>query len=195
MTYDRLIIMNAEIQNTPLKWLYLGIPFIFIIGTVFHFLYKSTGKKFIVGLFVPVNESVWEHLKMLLLPIILWWGIYYSVKGRMLGINIDKWFFACLISLVTSMITMLVFYYTFTILFEIKCLPLNIFNLLFSVFMGQMLGIRFYIYSKGIEWYISATLIVITTAIFVLLTIFTPHCPILYDQLNKIYGIEKTPSE
>ena len=36
-----------------------------ILGTIGHFLFEWTGENAIVGLFFPVNESTWEHLKLL----------------------------------------------------------------------------------------------------------------------------------
>lgn len=42
-----------------------------ILGTVFHFLYALTNENFIAGLFFPVNESVFEHLKLLFYPTVL----------------------------------------------------------------------------------------------------------------------------
>lgn len=48
-----------------------------IIGTLLHFVYEWSGNNFIVGLFAPVNESVWEHLKLILLPATLF-GIFFS---------------------------------------------------------------------------------------------------------------------
>ncbi len=36
-----------------------------------HELYEWTGEKLAIGLFAPVNESVWEHLKLAFYPVIL----------------------------------------------------------------------------------------------------------------------------
>ena len=45
---------------------------IYAFGTAFilHELYKWTGENPIIGLFSPVNESVWEHLKLAFYPVI-----------------------------------------------------------------------------------------------------------------------------
>lgn len=58
----------------------IGILVLFFVGSIFHFLYLFTGKCFIVGLFVPINESIFEHTKMVVLPIFLWWTIFYLFK-------------------------------------------------------------------------------------------------------------------
>ena len=42
-----------------------------ILGVVSHFVYEWTGGNFLVGLFFPMNESTWEHMKLLFFPMFL----------------------------------------------------------------------------------------------------------------------------
>jgi hypothetical protein len=46
------------------KWHVIGFFWIVIVGSLLHFTYEWSGKVPIVGYFSPVNESVWEHLKL-----------------------------------------------------------------------------------------------------------------------------------
>jgi len=46
------------------KFELLGFVFCCILGTLSHFFYDWSGQNIIVGMFCPVNESVWEHLKL-----------------------------------------------------------------------------------------------------------------------------------
>ena len=46
----------------------LGAITTIILGTISHFVYDWTGGNFFVGLFFPINESTWEHLKLLFFP-------------------------------------------------------------------------------------------------------------------------------
>lgn len=39
-------------------------------GTLLHFAYDWSGRNVVVGLVSPVNESVWEHTKLLVFPLI-----------------------------------------------------------------------------------------------------------------------------
>ena len=48
-----------------------GAVFVLVVGTLTHFLYEWTGNNFVVGLFTPVNESVWEHMKLVFFPTLL----------------------------------------------------------------------------------------------------------------------------
>lgn len=44
--------------------------FISILGTLLHFTYEWSQNNAIVGLFSAVNESTWEHLKLLFFPML-----------------------------------------------------------------------------------------------------------------------------
>ena len=57
----------------PLKrYTVIGFLFVIITGTLAHFLYEWSGNNAIVGLFTPVNESIWEHMKLLFFPMLLY---------------------------------------------------------------------------------------------------------------------------
>ena len=49
-----------------------GLFFVLIIGTLSHFFFEWSGNNFIIGLFSPVNESVWEHMKLIFFPMLLY---------------------------------------------------------------------------------------------------------------------------
>ncbi|MDD7025196.1 MAG: DUF6512 family protein, partial [Oscillospiraceae bacterium] len=48
-----------------------GILFVIITGTISHFVYEWSQNNFILGLFFPVNESTWEHMKLLFFPMLI----------------------------------------------------------------------------------------------------------------------------
>ena len=49
----------------------LRFIFISILGVLLHFTYEWSGDNSFVGLFSAVNESTWEHLKLLFFPMLL----------------------------------------------------------------------------------------------------------------------------
>ena len=49
----------------------IGVIFVSAAGTLLHFVYSWTGNNSIIGLFAPVNESTWEHMKLLYFPMLL----------------------------------------------------------------------------------------------------------------------------
>ena len=50
----------------------LGILFTSIVGTLSHFLYEWSGNNFYIGFVTPVNETTWEHMKMIFFPMFLY---------------------------------------------------------------------------------------------------------------------------
>ena len=181
--------MNEEIKKEE-KWIILGVSVIFFVGALLHFAYEFSGNNKLIGLFVPVNESVWEHLKMLILPTILWWLGFYYFSGEKLGINADRWFTATLVSLVTSMVFMVAFFYTYTGALGFESIAVDILDTFLSVLAGQLAGLHFYRYSKGMKWWIALTLIILIVILFAVFTINPPHLPIFLDSVTKTYGIQ-----
>ena len=57
-----------------------GAVFTLIVGTISHFIYEWSGNNFIAGLFFPVNESTWEHMKLVFFPML----VYTLVAGKCL---------------------------------------------------------------------------------------------------------------
>ena len=55
-------------MNRLKRYTLAGIFFVSVIGTLSHFLYQLSGNSFLVGLFAPVGESTWEHIKLLFFP-------------------------------------------------------------------------------------------------------------------------------
>lgn len=53
------------------KYTIIGIVFVLAAGSVSHFVYEWTGNNFFAGLIFPMNESVWEHMKLVFFPMLL----------------------------------------------------------------------------------------------------------------------------
>lgn len=83
--------------------------FLAVTGTLTHFLYEWTGSPFL-ALFCPINESVWEHLKLLYFPFLtltLWTYPRQSLPAR-------TYFHTRLYAVLYGMLSILVLYYTYT---------------------------------------------------------------------------------
>ncbi len=173
----------------PEKWILIGIPTLFILGSCFHLLYDLSNKSPLIGTISAVNESVWEHGKMILLPIILWWTIYYIAKGKKYSINKNKWFTGLLIALVSALFTSPLFFYFYTEAFGKEVLIIDIAILLLAYAVGQCLGLHFYRYSKGLNSYISIALVIIIFTVFIVFTFYPPHLPLFQDSKTGDYGI------
>lgn len=59
-------------MNKSLKICILaGVFLVSSMGALSHFVYEWTGQNRLAGLFVPVSESTWEHMKLLFFPMLL----------------------------------------------------------------------------------------------------------------------------
>ncbi len=181
--------MKKQRFTHPEKWILIGIPFVFIVGSIFHFLYDWSGQKVLVGLISPVNESVWEHAKLLLVPTLLWWFVYYIAKQKKYGIDANLWFTGLLVSIVSSILSMMFFYYFYTQAFGTQSLYVDIFIFLLASIIGQCIGLHFYRYSEGLGAGFSFLLIVLICVLFVYWTFQPPHLPLFFDKVNNKYGI------
>lgn len=54
------------------KWEVAGLFFVLVWGNLFHFVYNWSGQNVLVAAIAAVNESVWEHVKLLTIPWALW---------------------------------------------------------------------------------------------------------------------------
>jgi hypothetical protein len=175
--------------SKPEKWLVFCIPIIFLVGGFMHFAYELAGDNVLVGMIAPVNESVFEHVKMLL-PIVLWWSIYYISNGKRYSINRNKWFWACVVSWGCALLTIPIIFYTYRNALGVESVVFDIFILLLAITVGQIIGLHVYRYGKGVSFEISIMIIVLIIGVFILLTFCPPHIPIFQDANSGEYGIK-----
>lgn len=59
-----------------------GFAFTCIAGSLLHFVYDWSGQNKVVAAFSATNESTWEHLKLLWIPLVLFGVLEYFLYGR-----------------------------------------------------------------------------------------------------------------
>ncbi|MDV4150855.1 DUF6512 family protein [Clostridium sp. AL.422] len=59
------------------KFEIIGVLVIFALGSLWHSLYEFSNENMLIGLIAPINESVWEHWKLGLYPILIYSAIEY----------------------------------------------------------------------------------------------------------------------
>lgn len=58
-------------KNKFLRFQIFSLLFTYVLGTILHFTYEWSNENSIVALFSAVNESTWEHLKLLFFPMLI----------------------------------------------------------------------------------------------------------------------------
>lgn len=115
----------------------LSILTVIILGSLSHFLYEFSGKRVIFALFCPVNESVWEHLKLLFFPFLLITILnWYQKRPPVLA-----FFYHRFLGIICAMFATLILFYTYTGIigrhFLIADLTIFVFSVIFAFYINQ----------------------------------------------------------
>ncbi len=167
-------------------YIMLSVPILFIFGGLFHFIYLFSGKSFIVGLVAPVNESVFEHTKMVPFPLYMWWGIYYFFNRHFL--DLDIWITAAFVSMISSCFFMIVLFYFYTGAFGVQYLYVDIMLLFVALLIGHAFALLCF-KAKLSLGVIALPLVIGTSLLFVLFTLIPPRLPVFRDSIDGQYGM------
>ena len=66
-------------QKRLLRWELIGFAFTGAVGTLLHFVYEWAGGDPLIAAFCAVNESTWEHMKLLFVPFFLFTMVEFIV--------------------------------------------------------------------------------------------------------------------
>lgn len=173
------------------NWIIWGIPILIIFGFIMHYLYEWSGNSKVVGVFAPINESVWEHLKLTFWPMLIWWLAGYCIYDKSHGDFTVQWFVSCAAAQIFCFIVILSFYYTYTGSLGIKSLILDIFSLILGVAAGQGLALHIFEHAKFEQYWLYEAVIVLDLLVvaFTLFTFDPPHIPLFKDSSSGKYGI------
>ncbi|MGL6193471.1 MAG: DUF6512 family protein [Thermoguttaceae bacterium] len=168
-------------DNKAKAWCYAGIPILFLVGAALHFTYQWLGRNVIVAVIAPINESVWEHTKMVLVPIIVYWWLYYFVVRKSNPVNINRWATGAMTSLMVSIIAIPFMYYFYTSAFGVHLLAVDISLLFIALAFGQTLGWHVYVHGRGVNHVLVCVIITAIIFCYGVFTFFPPHIPLFID--------------
>lgn len=163
-----------------------------VVGTFLHFVYEWAGNNEMIAAFVPVNESVWEHLKLAFFPLLLFNGIGLILVGNKAHNRIEAW----MIGIFTSLATILVGFYTYSGMIGGSVLLLDILLFIFAILFGEYVTYRILsteeqstIASKSI----SLLILLFLGFCFIAFTYFPPKVNLFRDLVTRGFGIEAHP--
>lgn len=149
----------------------VGIIFVLITGTLAHFLYDWSGKNNIIGLFTPVNESVWEHMKLLFFPMLLY-AFVLTVRLRHHAPSIPS---ALCTGILLGTFLIPLFFYSYTLVLGKAFLVLDISTFLVSILIAFWLSYRLASSVKILRY--TPLLYCLVGILFVLFILFTYNPP------------------
>lgn len=177
--------MKLNLKNTRI----IAILGIFLISVISHFIYTIFPSTF-TSIFFPVNESIWEHMKILFTSSLLYGIIDYIILKKN-NINYNNYPFQLwFTSIIIIPIYLAIYLPIFNKIGE---------NLLISIVLLFIIYIIKEIISYNILKaphikklnLITIPVITFTYIIFIYLTYYPPNNYIFYDTQSKTYGIEK----
>lgn len=156
----------------------IGIIFVIIAGTLAHFLYGWTGNNPIVGLFTPINESVWEHMKLLFFPMLIYSLIMILKFHRKYSCITSALCFGILV----GAFLIPLFYYTYTFILNKNVFILDIGTFIASIVIAFWLSYKLTL-SCRLESYTSLLCIMVCLlfACFLAFTYRPPNITIFQD--------------
>ncbi len=172
---------------SAINLIYWSIPVLFFLSILTHFLYELSGNNLIFGLFFPVNESVFEHMKLFSVPSFLFWVITYLIKKD--EIDADKWFTAGLISMVVTIVLIPMLHYLYSSSLATHIVWVDILIALLSVGFAHVLAAHYYVHGKGINYQTAIFLMIAVLIILAVLTLFPPKIPLFQSSETGEYGM------
>ncbi len=153
----------------------IGIIFVLITGSLAHFLYDWTNHNFTIGLFTPINESVWEHMKLLFFPML----IYLSVTSHKLKTNYPCISSSLCFGILLGTLLIPISFYGYTCIFKKDIFILDIGTFILSTIISFIAAYKFTLSCKLKPYsFLLYSLVAILFVCFVLFTLQPPDLEI-----------------
>lgn len=175
-----------EDKNKILKFQIFSAVFVAILGTLLHFTYQWSNGNVIVGAFSAVNESTWEHLKLVFFPMIIMTVVGYFYIGKTTNNN-----FLCaqLLGILAALLFIVVFFYTYTAILGTNYSFLDIGSFFVAIVLGEYVAYKFMTSRPRCNTKLAVTGLIILFACFIVFTFLTPKIFIFQDPITGGYGI------
>ena len=163
-------------------WQIIATIICLILGVILHFTYEWSGENVIVGLFSAVNESTWEHLKLIYYPMV-WTAImgYFFIGKRS-----NNYWMAQTLGIITAMLFTIVFFYTYTGIVGTNFAWLNIATFVLAIILGEIVTYNLLISPKSYNAEkISIFFLIILFLNFILYTCNPPEIGLFQNPITK----------
>ena len=174
-------------RSNLIKFQIFSAIFVIIIGTILHFTYTWSKNNSLVGLFSAINESTWEHLKLLFFPMLITiiFG-YFIFKDTFSNFLCSK-----IIGIITAMLFTLIFFYTYTGIIGTNYAFANILTFILSVIIGEYVTYILTINNFTLNKIFCIFILILLTVSFFIFTFYPPKINLFKDPINGSYGIQK----
>ena len=165
------------------KWEIAGLFFAIGAGNLLHFVYEWCGKSPLAAPFSGVNESTWEHMKLLAVPWLIWTAAEgFALRGR--GVLAAR-----TAGLLTGILLIPAAYYTYTGVLGVSSSLVNI--ALFQAAVLSGFAVTWHMLKErklsAAVWQVPAALLLLAlAALFVWWTFAPPALPLFTDPVTGL---------
>lgn len=172
-------------KNKILKFTIFSVIFVMILGTLLHFTYEWSGDNTFVAAFSAVNESTWEHLKLLFYPMFLTTIIGYFYLGK----SSRNFLCARLLGILTAILFTIAFFYTYTGVIGTNFAFVDISIFFVAVVLGELVSYKVLNSNFSCNIVIALTGIVLLLVCFIVFTYSPPEIGLFQDPVTGLFGI------
>lgn len=175
-------------KNNLSLWQFGGFALTSLGGTLLHFLYDWTNESLLIAPFSGVNESTWEHMKLLFFPLFL----FALVQSRFFKESKNFWCIK-LKGAVTGLLTIPVLFYTYNGIFGKSPDFINITIFFVAAAATFIVETRAFnrSTSKCRRPLLAFSILCCIALLFVIFTFLTPKIPLFQDPLTNNFGLIK----
>lgn len=159
----------------------LSVIFVWIAGTLLHFTHDWFPNSVVFTVISAVNESTWEHLKLVFFPM-----LFMTIIGYFYNKDIKNFLYAKLASILVAMSFIVVFFYTYTGVIGRNFAVFDIGSFFVAVALGEYYAYKIMLSDKN--KISSAMAVAILTVIFLSFAIFTYYPPSIGLFANPLIG-------
>lgn len=168
-------------------WQIIGVTFTAVLGTILHFLFQWTN----LTIFAPisaVNESTWEHMKLVFIPSI----IFALIQSFIIKDEYYFWLIK-LISILLGTFLLPILFYTLSGIFGHLPAVVNIAIFFVAIFIEYLTELFLFdrLYCKYPLKWLSISILLVFLILFVIFTFYPPKIPLFLDPVTNSYGIAK----
>ena len=169
-------------------WEFVGVLFVAVTGSLLHFVYEWSGENLLAAVISAVNESTWEHMKLLFVPLV----VFSAIQVYVLRKRYPNFLAVRAVSTLTGLALIPILFYTYTGILGYHLSWVNI--LIFYLADLALFWVDFRLLKNGrfpAVWQQVLGFVVLWVLIFcfVWCTFRPPHLNLWRDPTNGTFGI------
>lgn len=158
-------------MNDLKRFCIIGFIVTTVLGILSHFVYDWTGRGFLIGLFFPINESTWEHMKLLFFPMFL----FALVAGKWIERQYPCIYNAMFTGILVGLLLIPTLFYTYSGILGFYVAWANIAVYVLSVLVAYLVVYRMALTCKNKDSKVLRFVMYGLIFVFMLFSVFPPE--------------------